>query len=225
VGTEGLTFIPDYVRVQDFVYVNGRWGDGGEPDIRSRTFDPAKEDWTAFLGYLGQGASGEELAEEVRQVDGVYLTTYGESRLGFAEAGSLQPSSAEPGEFEARFGGTIVLQDAQVRHADGALEVHLWWTAEQPPDGDVTVFLHVYDAAGELVNQADGYPLAGLLAPRQWQAGDVVHDIRHLQLPPDIDGQPFTVVTGWYDTSSGLRLPAVDGQGQLLTDDALPLYP
>ncbi|MGD8737522.1 MAG: hypothetical protein PVJ85_12290, partial [Anaerolineae bacterium] len=225
VGTEGLTFIPDYVRVQDFVYVNGRWADGGEPDIRSRAFDPAKQDWAAFLGYLGQGASREELAEEVRLVDGVYLTTYGQSRLGFAEAGSLQPSGAEPGEIEARFGETLVLQEAQVRHADETLEVHLWWTVGQPPDGDVTVFLHVYDAAGELVAQADGYPLAGLLAPQQWQAGDLVHDIRPVQLPPDVVGQPFTVVTGWYDTSSGLRLPAVDGQGQPVTDDAVPLYP
>lgn len=225
VGTEGLTFIPDYVRIQDFVYVNGRWDARGEPEIRSRSFDPTKQDWEAYLGYESDSSSWEQLPEEIRAADGAYLTSYAADELGFVEAGAVQASSAESDEIEARFGEAIWLQEAEVLLTEGQIEAHLWWATQQPATGDVTVFMHVYDASGQLVAQADGYPLAGLLPPWLWQAGDLVHDVRHLVLPAEATGRPFRLVVGWYDPATGLRLPAQDLRGRPVDNDAVQLYP
>jgi hypothetical protein len=223
VGTEGLTFIPGYVRIQDFVYVTT----GVEPEIRSFMFDPAKQDWDQYIGYAGTELDWEGLAEEIRWADAVYLTSYSPASLSFVEAGALE-SSATPPDLEAavaRFHDQILLLDYQILPSNEELALHLWWYALEVPGGDVTVFAHVYDASGQLVTQADGYPLLGLLPTGLWQAGDLVHDIRYITLPDDLKDQDYTVAVGWYDTSSGARLPAFDAQGQPLMQDAQQLTP
>jgi len=224
VGTEGLTFIPDYVRVQDFVYING----GQEPAIEARMFDPAKQDWRAYIGYAGDGLDWDGLARQIRQADGVYLTTYpAGDELRFVEAGALEQARSLAGSESApvRFGDGIELVRYEVSVAEGELTVHLWWRAQEVPDEDVTVFLHVYDGAGQLIAQADGYPLLGLFPPNRWQGGDLVRDVRRVTLPEGVMEGSYTLAVGWYDAVTGQRLPAFDQQGQPVANDAIQLYP
>ncbi len=222
VGTEGLTFIPEYVRVQDFVYVNGRV----EPEIEAAIFEPTQKEWRAYVGYAGTGLSWDELTQQIRRVDGVYLTTYPDGGLRFVEAGGLEPAVTPVGSgaAEARFGDQIALLKDQVEVSGDQLLIKLWWQCLSTPQQDVTVLLHVYDASGQLVTQADGYPLAGLFPAQRWQPGDVVRDVRRVSLPPELAGGVYTVAVGWYDAASGLRLPAVDAQGQPVPDDALRIF-
>jgi hypothetical protein len=176
VGTEGLTFIPEYVRVQDFVYVTT----GVEPKIRSVTFDPAKQDWDAHIGYAGNGVDWEGLTKRIRRVDGVYVTTYAPDGLRFLQAGGLEATDTPPDADAAvaRFGNQILLLDYQIESSGGELVLDLWWYGKEVPANDVTVFVHVVDQAGQLVAQGDGYPLLGLFPPLRWQPGDLVHDVR-----------------------------------------------
>jgi hypothetical protein len=84
----------------------------------------------------------------------------------------------------------------------------LEWQARGPVPA--TVFLHVLDPGGQLVTQADGPALGGLLPLSQWQAGDRIQDIRYVTLPVDGEG-PYTVHVGLYNGQG--RLPAfVDGE-------------
>ena len=221
IGTEGLTFIPGYVRAQDFVYVNT----GVEPEIRSFMFDQVKKDQDAYIGYAGTELDWDGVAEEIRQVDGVYLTTYTPDGLRFAQAGALESGDAAPdlGTAEAQFEDQILLLDHKLLTSDNELVLHLWWYSLHAPDRDVTVFAHVYGKDGQLVAQADGYPLLGLFPPLQWRTGDLVHDIRNITLPPYLNDRGYTVAVGWYDTASGTRLPAFDQQGQPLAQDAVQL--
>jgi len=223
VGTEGLTFIPEYVRVRDFVYINA----DQDPRIRTRIFDPVKQDWEAYIGYAGNSLDWNGLEKEIRRGIGVYLTTYSEDGLGFVEAGALEQSGAElssDGAF-GRFGDQVVLLKHEVETTGNDLVVTLWWDAQQVSEEDTTVFLHVYDEAGQLVAQGDGYPLQGLFPAQRWQPGDVVRDVRYLTLPEGAEDQPYTIVVGWYNTATGQRLPAFDQQEQPATDDAIQLYP
>jgi hypothetical protein len=223
VGTEGLTFIPDYVRVQDFVYVNA----GQEPAIGAWMFDPAKRDWRAYIGYAGDGLDWDGLAQQIRQADGVYLPIYPADGLRFVEAGALEKPGSLTGSdaAPARFGDGIDLVKHVVRAADGELTVHLWWHAQDVPEQDMTVFLHVYNGAGQLVAQADGYPLLGLYPPSRWQAGDLVRDVRRATLPESAVEGSYTLAVGWYDPATGQRLPAFDQQGEPVANDAVQLYP
>lgn len=220
IGTEGLTFIPEYTRVQDFVYVNT----GLEHKIKTVIFNPIKQDWRAYIGYVGYEIGADDLVEEIEDADGVYLTTYSPDELRFVEAGALQEEDYEPSDAPfARFGDQIVLQAQQTEVSDREIVLKLWWYCQQVPDTDVTVFAHVYDQAGQLISQGDGSPLAGLFAPRQWQAGHFVRDIRYIPLPDDLSHKPYTLAIGWYDTATGQRLPAFDQQNQPAANDAIIL--
>jgi hypothetical protein len=222
VGTEGLTFIPEYVRVQDFVYVNA----GSELQIVACMFDAAKQDWPAYIGYAGEDLDWQGLSEQIRLASDVYLTTYVPNGLHFVEAGALEPgrSVAAGDNPVARFGDTILLLKDQLEAAGSELTLTLWWVDLKVPEEDVTVFVHVYDAGGQLVAQGDGYALAGLFPALQWHPGDLVRDVRHVTLPDGIAASPYTVDVGWYSTAGGQRLPALDQQGDPVANDAIAVY-
>jgi hypothetical protein len=222
VGTEGLTFIPEYVRVQDSVYVNS----GVEPEIRAYMFDPLKQDWEAYIGYAGYDLDQAGLAEEIRQADGVYLTAYGPGGLRFVEAGALEAAggSLGGGAEVARFGDSILLFDPRATLHDTELELELRWVAQQVPDGNTTVFVHVYDEGGQLIAQRDGYPLSGLYPASRWEPGDWVRDVRLVALPEDLISGRYRVVVGWYDADTGERLPAFDQKDRRVGQDAVQVF-
>lgn len=214
IGSEGLTFIPEYVRVQDSVFVNT----GVEPEIEAYMFDPVKREWTAYIGYAGEPLAPEGLAAEIRQADAVYLMAYPAGTLQFVEAGGLEGAGRGPGDdvsggAVARFGDQVLLVDSATELLDSELRVVLWWDVLAVPPGNVTAFLHVYDEAGQLVAQKDGVPLAGLFPPWAWQPGDRVRDVRLVTLPEDLAPGMYTVSVGWYNADSGERLPATNAQG------------
>jgi hypothetical protein len=223
IGTEGLTFIPEYVRVQDSMFVNA----GVEPEIRAFMFDPVKQESSAYIGYAGPGLDWAGLEEEIRQADAVYVTVYTPDELRFAEAGALvEPSmdDANAPDALARFGDQLLLSDLQTELSDSELVLTLWWHVLQVPQGDVTVFVHVYDGSGQLVAQKDGYPLAGLFPSWGWEAGDLMRDVRIVALPDDLEAGTYSVSIGWYDAASGQRLPAVDREGRRAEQDAVPVF-
>jgi hypothetical protein len=222
IGTEGLTFVPEYVRVQDFVYVNA----GFESQITACMFDPAKQDWPAYIGYAGDDLGWEGLSEQIRRASDVYLTTYAADGLHFVEAGGLEPnrSPATADNPVARFGDQILLLKDQLELAGSELTLTLWWYDLKVPEEDVTIFVHVYDEAGQLVAQGDGYSLAGLFPALQWQPGDLVRDVRHVTLPDRVAAIPYTVAVGWYSTAGGHRLPAFDQLGSPVVNDAVAIY-
>jgi hypothetical protein len=223
IGTEGLTFIPEYVRVQDFVYVTT----GVEPQIRSFMFDPAKQDWDAYIGYAGLGLDWEGLAGEIRRADAAYLTTYRPDGLHFVEAGALQEAGGQPEHPSAlaRFGDHFLLVDHEVASSGRELVLTFSWYARSVPDRDLTVFLHILDENGQMAAQGDGYPMLGLFPPLRWHAGDLVRDVRYITLPVELAQGGYTAVVGWYDPATGERLPAFDRQGQPAAGDAIPVYP
>jgi hypothetical protein len=223
VGTEGLTFIPDYVRVQDFVYVNA----GVEPRIVDVTFDPAKREWAAYLGYMSEKVDWAGLAQEIRRADGVYLTTYSPDELRFVEAGALERTDAlrNSDAVAARFGEQILLLDHEVETLSDELVLKLWWYCQQTSQEDMTVFAHVYDEAGQLIAQADGYPILGLFPARRWEVGDLVRDVRYITLPEDMAGTSYTVAVGWYHVGTGERLPAFDQRGEPVAREAIQVFP
>ena len=220
VGTEGFTFIPEYVRVQDFLFVNS----GAEPKTTAVMFDPVKQDRAIYLGDVGDHLDWQGLADEIRRADSVYLTTYTPDAMQIVEVGGLEPNAAAVSAPIANFDDKILLLDSEAEVTGNELTVTLWWRVAQTPEQDVTLFLHVYDKAGNLLAQGDAYPLAGLFPPRQWRDGDVIRDVRRVLLPDEALAGSFVVAVGWYDRDSGERLPAFDQDGQRLPQDAALIY-
>jgi len=66
------------------------------------------------------------------------------------------------------------------------------------------MFVHVLDANGKVVAQADRLDAS----PFGWQAGDVIAQVHHLEIP----ASAASVAIGLYNSDSGERLSAtVDG--------------
>lgn len=80
-----------------------------------------------------------------------------------------------------------------------------WFAAATVPT-DYTVFLHLRDAAGRLVAQADGPPLAGWYPTSWWTPGEWVVDDHPFTLPPTVPAGVYQLVAGLYDPASGQRL-------------------
>jgi hypothetical protein len=86
----------------------------------------------------------------------------------------------------------------------------LQWVADQPPQTDLTVFIHLLAADGQRVAQSDAYPT--WLTPQptsQWLPHQPVLDSHLLSLPPDLPPGVYTLQVGLYDvqTLERLRLP------------------
>jgi len=104
------------------------------------------------------------------------------------------------------------------------LAFSLTWRAAQNPAQDYSVFIHLVDAQGNLIQTYDHPPRRGAFPTRLWQPGDVVVDARELALPADIKPGLYTAVGGWYLSPDGPRLPVTAANGQAAPDGVIPLF-
>ncbi len=89
-----------------------------------------------------------------------------------------------------------------------ALPVTLYWQTGVPTDSDAKVFLHLYDADGNLGPQSDGWAFHGTRPPYTWWPGDVVVDPRLLALPVYLPAGRYSLEVGLYNLDGSGRLPA-----------------
>lgn len=120
---------------------------------------------------------------------------------------------------DATFGEAIGLLGYDLA-VDESLDLTLYWQSETAVDQSYDVFVHVVDAAGDIVAQADRPPVGGLAATDVWQPGDLVRDPLTIALPADLPPGRYEIRVGLYQRESGARLPV---RGAAATADALPL--
>jgi hypothetical protein len=109
----------------------------------------------------------------------------------------------------ADFGGEIELLGYDAVRQGTALDVTLQWRCLRPPAVNYTVFIHVLDAGGNTVAQADSQPMDGAYPTAVWDAGEVVADFYSISLPPDLPAGGYRLRIGLYRLESGERLPVV----------------
>ncbi len=126
----------------------------------------------------------------------------------------------------ARFGDQITLSGYEVlgETTQGkTIEIRLYWQAVRPPDDNYFVFIHLLDAAGQLVVNHDGQPMDGRFATRAWQPGITVPDNHPLLLPPDLPPGNYQVMVGLYQQETGVRLPVWNNDDVEQANGSLPL--
>jgi len=89
--------------------------------------------------------------------------------------------------------------------------VELVWGTARSIDVPYTVFVHVLDASGQLVAQADGLPRDGAWLTTCWQPGHTFIDTRAVLLPADLPPGEYTLYTGLYWLPTGERALLRDG--------------
>ncbi|MBK8046053.1 MAG: hypothetical protein IPK16_02310 [Anaerolineales bacterium] len=91
------------------------------------------------------------------------------------------------------------------------------WQALVAPVVDAKVFVHIVDAAGNIVAQSDAIPSG--YHTNQWVTGEYVLNTHQLEIPPGA----YQLRVGMYDPVTMTRLPAIDDRGARYPDDAITL--
>ncbi len=126
------------------------------------------------------------------------------------------PADARP--TDARFGDAIALAGYTITPAEGAVEVSLFWRTDRSLDDDLKVFVHITDAAGNIIAQRDHIPADGTRPTLTWVGDEIITDSYLIPL----ENTPFAVWVGLYNPLTGERLP-VDGGGLPVSENRLQL--
>jgi len=211
ISTDNIVGIPNYTDIRFFLTVNI-----GVRDARAVTYGPIYQITEPFWLPLGPWVEGEGIREAVMERE-TFLGRYDETKQRFIliHAGTVTRKSTAYEEPLVTFeGGTrLISATLQVLEED---TYHLTLVWEATRSYDATVFVHVVDADGNVLTQADGAALSGLLPLRLWQPGDRIIDRRIFRLPDDYHGD-FFVRVGLYDVNR--RFPAWVN-GERVPDDA-----
>ncbi len=147
--------------------------------------------------------------------------------VGAVTAAPKTPQAIAPQyPLQYKLGESILLRGYDLSGAPQSntpLTVTLYWQAQTALSRDYTVFVHLFDEAGEMLAQDDGPPRAGWYPTSAWVAGDVIIDVRRLDVPELSAGQTVYVRVGMYLPADLSRLPVLDSAGQLLPDGIVPL--
>lgn len=146
----------------------------------------------------------------------------------WAWQGEMDLAAAAPEQrLDAQFNPDIRLLGfdlAGERFAAGeTLPLRLYWQTPQPTPADLKRFVHLYDAAGNLVAQHDGYPYRDARPPFTWLAGETVLDEFSLALPPDLPPGAYQLAVGLYDPVTLRRTAVTAPANQTLPDNRLRL--
>lgn len=197
---ETVLFVPPYSNISEFIEVNSDWR-----SVDAVMYTPVLRETEFEIGFQGQGLDWEGMRRFALEHTTVWLTEWHDGRFSLNHVGSVKADATPSDEPLVRFEGGVAIESTAVEQmADGRWAVTIIWLAQGPVDGEI--FVHVVDAGDDLVGQADGPALGGMVPPWAWHAGDRIHDVRYV-LPRG--AAPYTVKVGLYDSQG--RLPAVLG--------------
>lgn len=219
-GHEGVTLVPEYSTVSALIWLHT----GHTRPVEAVVLPDVRQQWDYYYTCAGSIESSESVQSVLRRARQVVVTSYAQGTIGVYEAGGLEAQAMpESASYLAAFGDQIALTGVSWERQGSVARVELRWECRQTPTEELTVFLHLYDEAGRLATQADGYPVKGASRPLFWQPGDRWRDVRRLPLPQDLAPGTYTLKVGLYAVSDGARLAAVGSGGDSLPDDAAPL--
>lgn len=97
--------------------------------------------------------------------------------------------------------------------AGDTLSLTLYYRALRNMDHRYTAFVHLLgprdgSGSGPLRAQSDSEPCHGFFSTSSWVPGEIIMDQVEVSVPDDATGGRYVLVTGFYETGTGLRLAA-----------------
>jgi hypothetical protein len=214
-GNHGVQIIPFYINIRELIYAHNET----DQAAKAVQFANIRQEQPYYYGLLGEHVDYEKMAGYLAQSGDVYLTNWGADKVELQRSGRVTGTSFELRESFFSFGDTVQLQLSDSMLQDNTLDLSLLWLLNQKVENDLIVFVHLYGPDGQLVSQADGYPLLGMSPFWLWPAGQTLLDQRVLSWPSGSEPGVYQVGVGLYDSASGERLPVHDASGTAQPDD------
>ncbi len=109
---------------------------------------------------------------------------------------------------QVNFNNQFVLHSYAQEINESGIQLQLHWQATMQPDFDYSTFVHLVNASGQLVAQADvGLGQSINYLPTVWAAGDMVVEHYKLTFPEGLPAGTYQIRAGVYNWVSGVRLP------------------
>ncbi|NTU84108.1 MAG: phospholipid carrier-dependent glycosyltransferase [Chloroflexales bacterium] len=161
----------------------------------------------AYLESLQRGDAPEIYGRIMASVPLHTVTIHG---IEYARIYQLARPYATP--VGAEFGGALRLLGYSAGQAGGALTVTPAWDTRGPVAKDLTLFLFVFDAAGNKIAQIDVPPGGASAGPTsQWQPGEQHAVPLPIALPAGLPAGEYTLALGLYEPGTWARLPLTAG--------------
>jgi len=98
------------------------------------------------------------------------------------------------------------------------LPLKLYWRTASPTAQDLAMYIHVYDARGELIGQWDAFTGNGLYPTRLWQPNEIIVDEYRVPVKtPDAYPPLGRIEVGLTRVGDANVLPARNPQGEMIT--------
>ncbi len=216
-GHEGVLFFPDYIAQEQLINAQLQQPE----DFYLLKFTDLQLERSYYYGTFGKSRDWPIF---ISSGGPIYLTTYGEETTSLQLVGDFSIESSDQSPL-ATFttlsnNGVIMLQSANAILADEKLSVEFHWQIQSEIEDDVIAFVHLIDESGQLVDQADGYALAGIYPMMFWPQNASVQDVRYFQLD-GIQSDNYQLYVGLYNRINGERLIASNQQGETWRDNAV----
>jgi hypothetical protein len=120
-----------------------------------------------------------------------------------------------------RLGDNVLLlgYEAQLDAARRGVDLTLYWQAARPVAENYSVFVHVTDAAGNVLGQWDGPPVNGWYPSDAWLPEQIIADRRHVPLSSAPGAGGVRAAVGLYTLDTGQRAAVRDDGGARQADD------
>ncbi len=161
------------------------------------------------------------LYDKILWADETYWTNYApDGAMTLKPVGDVRDSWTTT-EMIGRFGKTAELLNATAQWDGRTIQLTLIWDSLQSAQPTDTIFVHLYNAGGELVGQGDGDSLNGLLPPSAWRPGNEIEDRRTVVSASTLPAGEYRITVGIYDRAGGERYPAFAAGGAPAPDGEL----
>jgi len=156
--------------------------------------------WMTYNLALGQADEAHE-----------HKVALGTIRVGDLSGGSITHAQ------NARVGDSITFLgwDSQPPANGGSISaargqsinLDFFWRADRALQDSYTVFVHLTDASGRVVADADSPPSQGAYPTDRWGGGETVRDRHTLKIPAGLAPGHYSIEIGMYLPSTGARVP------------------
>jgi len=151
------------------------------------------EDLKIHKPISATNSEGDMIEPVLLDIGAVVSVRVDSTPQGFAEI---------PVEMQPNFDEAILLREFFIDTERN--EVILYWQAETTLDDNYTVFVHMLDEEGNIVEQSDVPPS---LPTKYWRWGE--NYLTYHEFPEDIDMLEYTIIVGWY-LNDGLSYPRLE---------------